>query len=80
MPEPMFTFFWTRFRNGETVQEAAQKAWETSKKMWQAIHRPECKLVHIPQPPFIDLECTDNAKIAASHPVVSGNPELRIAD
>jgi hypothetical protein len=32
MPEPMFTIFWTRFRNGETAQDAAQKAWEASKK------------------------------------------------
>lgn len=80
MPEPMFTFFWTRFRNGETAQEAARKAWEVSKTMWQAIHHPECRLVHIPQPPFIDLECIDNAKIAESRPVISGNPDLTISD
>jgi hypothetical protein len=80
MPEPMFTFFWTRFRNGETAQEAARKAWEASKTRWQVIHHPEFKLVQIPQPPFIDLEYTDNTKIAESRPVVSGNPGLRISD
>lgn len=80
MPEPMFTFFWTRFRNGETAQDAAQKAWAASRNLWQAIYRPECKLVNIPQPPFIALSCEDNDKITESRPVVSGNPTLRITD
>lgn len=80
MPEPMFTIFWTRFRNGETAQDAAQKAWEASKTMWQTIYRPEYKLVTIPQPPFIELSCEDNYKITESQPVVSGDPTLRITD
>jgi hypothetical protein len=80
MPEPMFTFFWTRFRNGETAQDAARKAWETSRGMWQIIHRPKCKLVRIPRPPFINSDIEDNGKITESHFVVSGEPNLVIKD
>jgi len=80
MPEPMFTFFWTRFRNGETAEDAARKAWEASRELWQVIHRPECRLVPTPQPPYISLQCEDNAKIAASRCIIAGEPALMITD
>jgi hypothetical protein len=80
MPEPMFTRFWLRFRNGETAQEAAQKAWEDTKKLWQFIYQPTCQLSSIAEPPYFRLSCEDNEKIKESKPEVAGEPNLRIRD
>jgi len=80
MPEPMFTFFWTRYRNGEPASVAAQKAWEDSKNLWQALYPPDCRLVRLPQPPFLSMSCTDNKLISDSRPLVSGNQGLRVTD
>jgi hypothetical protein len=81
MPEPMFTFFWTRYRNGEAAEDAAWKAWKTSKNLWQPIYHPECRLVVIDRPPFVGISCTgDNEKVTGSRPVISGNPRFRITD
>jgi hypothetical protein len=80
MPEPMFTFFWTRYRNGEQADESANKAWEDSKNMWQAIYHPDCQLEHISQPPFIRFSCKDNNLITDSRPVISGDSNFQITD
>jgi hypothetical protein len=80
MPEPMFTFFWTRYRNGEPADEAAQKAWEDSRNLWQAIYLPDCQLERLPRPPFIGLSCKDNKLLSDSRPIISGDKDFQITD
>jgi hypothetical protein len=79
MPEPMFTYFWTRYRNGEAAKDAAQKAWETSKAFWRPFYHR--RLVVTNKPPFISISYTgDDEKIEGSRPVVSGDPNFRVTD
>lgn len=80
MPEPMFTLFWTRFRNGEIAIKAAQKAWEDAKNIWKAIYLPLIQLEKTDTPPFFTLAYTENPRIIASTPVVAGNEGFRIID
>jgi hypothetical protein len=78
MPEPMFTFFWTRFRNGEAADYAAAKAWEDSRIFWQSIYLPDMRLEKTSTPPFVSLSSTENEKITSSKAVVGGVPGLNI--
>ncbi len=79
MPEPMFTYFWTRYRNGETAKDAAQKAWGTSMKLWEPIYHR--RLAITGEPPFIRISYTgDDEKIRGSRPVVFGDPNFRVTD
>ena len=80
MPEPMFTFFWTRYRNGEPADEAAINAWKDSRNLWQVRYPPDYHLENISKPPFIQLSCTDNKCISDSYPVISGDRDFRITD
>lgn len=80
MPEPMFTYFWTRYRNGEAADYAAAKSWEDSKNLWQMIYVPDLRLEKIETPPFLSLTYTENTKITDSIPVVTGNPGFCITN
>lgn len=80
MPEPMFTYFWTRFTNGETAEAAARKSWMKAKEMWQFVYVPSCQLKWISTPPFLKTKCEANRKVLASRPVVAGDEEQRFKD
>jgi hypothetical protein len=80
MPEPMFTYFWTRFMNGETAKAAARKSWLDAKRIWQFIYVPSCRMTWQPMPPFFEVECEANDLVLSSKPKVGGDKNYRFTD
>ena len=76
MPEPMFTLFWTYWREGATARSAAKRAWENSKAIMTGVYPPTVRLDTSTFP--FRIVTRDNAKVSASKPVVSGSRNFKI--
>ena len=79
MPEPMFSNFWARYRNGVSASQAAQRSWERAKEAWSIIYPPHPIWVRTGRMPWEGrIEWRDHENITSSKPVVRGNGRLKI--
>ena len=78
MPEPMFSFFWTFWKTGMKANDAALKAWNDSKLIWQIVYPQKVKISRIDKFPYFKVTYSDHQRIKDSRPVVAGRKSIRI--